>query len=76
MKENNKYDLTLLSAGWMLLAVKEIKYYFGYSVRESLDLAQNVPSTLLKGAPKEEAEKLKQILEGIGATVELKPSQD
>jgi len=44
----------------------------GLGLKEAKDLVESAPKAVKEGVPKDEAEKLKKTLEGVGATVELK----
>lgn len=72
-KEKTSFDVVLKSTGSTKLpVVKRIKDLLGLGLKESKDLADNVPKYLKKGISKEEAESLKKQLEEVGAEVELK----
>jgi len=71
--EKTEFDVVLTSAGANKLAVvKEVKTLLGLGLKEAKDMVDGAPSTLKAGAPKAEADNLKSVLEGVGASVELK----
>ena len=72
-EEKTEFDVILKSAGSAKLkVVKEVKSLLGIGLKEAKELVDGAPGTVKEGAPKEEAEKLKEALEGVGAEVELK----
>jgi len=71
--EKTEFDVVLKSAGSAKLkVVKEVKGLLGLGLKEAKELVDGAPGTLKEGLPKEEAEKLKEALEAVGAEVELK----
>ena len=72
-EEKTEFDVILAAAGdQKLKVVKAVKEELGLGLKEAKDLVDGAPKTLKEGASKEEAEKLKAALEGVGATVEIK----
>ncbi len=72
-EEKTDFDVILTNAGdAKLKVVKVLKDSIGLGLKEAKDMADNVPSTVKAGCPKDEAEKIKAALEELGATVELK----
>lgn len=71
--EKTEFDVVLKSAGSAKLkVVKEVKGLLGLGLKEAKELVDGAPGNLKEGLPKEEAEKLKEALEAVGAEVELK----
>jgi len=71
--EKTEFDVVLKSAGAAKLkVVKEVKNLLGLGLKDAKSLVDEAPGTLKEGLPKEEAEKIKEALEGVGAEVELK----
>ena len=52
--------------------IKEIRAITGLGLKEAKDLVDGAPKTVKEDLPEEEAKKIKAILEGVGAKVELK----
>jgi len=52
--------------------IKEIRAITGLGLKEAKDLVEGAPKTVKEGVNKEEAQKIKKILEENGAQVELK----
>ena len=71
--EKSEFDVVLSAAGdKKIQVIKAIRELTKKSLGDSKALADNVPSTILAGASKEDADKAKKALEDAGATVELK----
>jgi large subunit ribosomal protein L7/L12 len=72
-EEKDEFDLILVSAGEKKIQViKEVRALTSLGLKEAKALVDEAPKPVLEGVAKEEAEKAKAILEGVGATVELK----
>jgi len=72
-EEQTEFDVVLKSAGaGKLKVVKEVKTLLGVGLKEAKDLVDSAPGTVKAAVSKEEAEKIKEALEGAGAEVELK----
>ncbi|WP_114376732.1 50S ribosomal protein L7/L12 [Elioraea thermophila] len=52
--------------------IKEVRTITGLGLKEAKDLVEGAPKEVKSGVSKEEAEKIKKILEEQGATVEIK----
>ena len=71
--EQTEFDVILKSGGANKLnVVKEVKTILGLGLKEAKDLVDGAPATLKEKVSKEEAEKLKTALEGVGAEIEIK----
>ncbi|WP_185882812.1 50S ribosomal protein L7/L12 [Blattabacterium cuenoti] len=67
------FNITLTSVGSSKLSiVKLIKEITGKGLKESKDLADNVPSIIKESVNKKEANNMKNRFEELGAKVELK----
>lgn len=72
-EEKTSFDVILKSAGSAKLqVVKAVKEACGVGLKEAKDLVDGAPGAIKEGLAKDEAEALKQALEGAGAEVELK----
>ena len=72
-EEKDEFDLVLIAAGEKKIQViKEVRALTNLGLKEAKALVDEAPKPVLEGVAKEEAEKAKAILEGVGATVELK----
>ncbi|MBX6745930.1 MAG: 50S ribosomal protein L7/L12 [Acetobacteraceae bacterium] len=52
--------------------IKEIRTITGLGLKEAKDLVEGAPKTVKEGVSKEEAEKIRKVLEENGAAVEIK----
>lgn len=72
-EEKTEFDVFLNSAGaGKLKVVKEVKTLLGLGLKEAKEIVDGAPGLIKEGLPKEEAEKIKEVLEDLGAEVELK----
>jgi len=71
--EKDDFDVILASFGGNKIAViKEVRAITGLGLKEAKELVEGAPKPVKEGAPKAEAEEIKEKLEAAGATVELK----
>ena len=71
--EQDSFDVVLADAGGNKIPViKEVRGLTNLGLKDAKELVDGAPSTVLEGAPKEDAEKAKEALEAAGASVELK----
>jgi large subunit ribosomal protein L7/L12 len=72
-EEQTEFTVVLASAGDKKIEViKEVRAITGLGLKEAKDLVEAAPKPVKEGVAKDEAEKLKKQLEGVGAKVELK----
>ncbi len=72
-EEKSSFDVVLAVAGEKKIQViKVVREATGLGLKEAKDLVDGAPKPVKTGVPKEEAEKLKKLLEEQGAKVELK----
>jgi large subunit ribosomal protein L7/L12 len=72
-EEKDEFDLILIAAGEKKIQViKEVRALTSLGLKEAKALVDGAPKPVLEGVAKQEAEKAKALLEGVGATVELK----
>ena len=71
--EQTEFDVILTSAGAAKLkVVKEVKTILGLGLKDAKALVDGAPGPVKEGIPKAEAEELKEKLEAVGASIELK----
>ena len=71
--EQTEFDVILTSAGsGKLKVVKELKGTLGLGLKDAKALVDSAPVPVKEKVSKEEAEALKEALEGLGASVEIK----
>ena len=72
-EEKDEFDVVLADAGDKKInVIKEVRAITGLGLKEAKDLVEAAPKAVKEGATKEEADQIKEQLEGAGATVELK----
>ncbi|HHZ68215.1 MAG TPA: 50S ribosomal protein L7/L12 [Alphaproteobacteria bacterium] len=72
-EEKTEFDVVLVSIGEKKInVIKEVRAASGLGLKEAKDLVESAPKAIKEGVAKGQAEELKKILEGVGATVELK----
>ena len=72
-EEQTEFTVVLASAGDKKIEViKEVRGITGLGLKEAKDLVEGAPKPLKEGVPKDEAKKIKETLEKVGAKVELK----
>jgi len=73
VEEKTEFDVILVDAGEKKIPVlKEIRTITGLGLKEAKDLISSTPQVVKHGVSKEEAQKIKQALEALGAKVEIK----
>ena len=71
--EKTEFDVVLTAAGSQKIQViKELRALTGLGLKEAKALVDGAPTAIKEGVSKDEAESIKEKLEGVGATVELK----
>ena len=72
-EEKTEFDVVLADAGAQKInVIKEVRGITGLGLKEAKDLVESAPKAIKEGVSKDEAEKIKEQLEGAGAKVELK----
>jgi large subunit ribosomal protein L7/L12 len=72
-EEKTEFDVILAVAGDKKInVIKEIRTITGLGLKEAKDLVEEAPKVVKEGVSKDEAEKIKKVLEEAGAKVELK----
>ena len=72
-EEKTEFDVVLTDFGSQKIKViKEVRAITGLGLKEAKDLVESVPKAVKEGVSKEEAEKLKEQIEAVGAKVEVK----
>jgi large subunit ribosomal protein L7/L12 len=73
VEEKTEFTVVLASFGEKKIdVIKEVRAVTGLGLKEAKDLVEGAPKPVKEGVGKEEAEKVKGILEKAGAKVELK----
>ncbi len=72
-EEQTEFDVILAAAGDKKInVIKEVRAITGLGLKEAKDLVEGAPKAVKEGVDKDEAAKLKEQLEGAGASVEVK----
>uniref|UniRef100_A0A7C4Y5M2 Large ribosomal subunit protein bL12 n=1 Tax=candidate division WOR-3 bacterium TaxID=2052148 RepID=A0A7C4Y5M2_UNCW3 len=72
-EEKTEYEVILTSFGNSKLnVIKEVRTITGLGLKEAKELVEGVPKPLKSGVTKEEANKIKEIIEKAGGSVEIK----
>ena len=73
VEEKTTFDVVLSEIGNnKIQVIKEVRAVTTLGLKEAKDLVESAPKPVVTGVKKEEAEKIKQKLETVGAKVELK----
>ncbi|MDE7546641.1 50S ribosomal protein L7/L12 [Acetobacter fabarum] len=73
VEEQTEFTVILAAAGEKKInVIKEIRGITGLGLKEAKDLVEGAPKTVKEGVNKDEAAKIKKLLEDNGATVEVK----
>ncbi len=72
-EEKDEFDVILTGAGdKKIQVIKEVRTLTNLGLKEAKDLVYGAPKPVLEKVSKEDAQKAKDLLEGAGATVEIK----
>lgn len=72
-EEKTSFTVVLTSSGdKKIQVIKEIRAVTTLGLKEAKDLVEGAPKTIKEGVNKEEADKIKKVLEEQGAKVEIK----
>ncbi len=73
VEEKTEFTVVLKDAGDKKInVIKEVRALTGLGLKEAKDLVEGAPKSVKEAVSKEEADKMKSILEKAGATVEIK----
>jgi large subunit ribosomal protein L7/L12 len=72
-EEQTEFNVILAAVGDKKInVIKEVRAITGLGLKEAKDLVEAAPKPVKEGVSRDEAAKLKEQLEGAGATVEVK----
>ena len=72
-EEQTEFTVILTKTGDKKInVIKEIRTITGLGLKEAKDLVEGAPKTVKEGVSKDEAEKIRKVLEENGAAVEIK----
>ena len=71
-EEKTEFNVILKASGDKKInVIKEVRAITGLGLKEAKDLVEGAPKPLKEGVSKDEAEKIKKVLEENGASVEI-----
>ena len=72
-EEQTEFDVVLASFGdQKIKVIKEVRAVTDLGLKEAKDVVESAPVTIKEAVSKEDAEKMKESLEAVGATIEIK----
>ena len=73
VEEQTEFDVILAAVGdKKIQVIKEVRSITGLGLKEAKDLVEGAPKAVKEAVSKEDAAKLKEQIEAVGATVEIK----
>ena len=73
VEEQVEFDVILISSGdKKIQVIKEVRAITSLGLKEAKELVESAPKALKEAVSKEEAEKLKEQIEGAGGQVDIK----
>jgi len=73
VEEKTEFDVILADAGDKKInVIKEVRAITGLGLKEAKDLVEGAPKPVKEAVSKDEADKIKKVLEEAGAKVEVK----
>ncbi len=72
-EEQTEFDVVLVDFGdQKIKVIKEVRAVTSLGLKEAKDLVESAPKPIKEGVSKDEAEKIKEQVESVGAKVEIK----
>ena len=72
-EEKTEFDVILAAVGdKKIQVIKEVRAITSLGLKDAKDLVEGAPKPIKEGVKKEEADEIKQKIEAVGATVEVK----
>ena len=72
-EEQTEFDVVLVDFGdQKIKVIKEVRAVTSLGLKEAKDLVESVPKPIKEGVSKDEAEKIKEQVESVGAKIEIK----
>jgi large subunit ribosomal protein L7/L12 len=72
-EEKTEFDVILISSGdKKIQVIKEVRAITSLGLKEAKELVEGAPKPIKEGVPKEEADKIKEQIEGAGGQVDIK----
>jgi large subunit ribosomal protein L7/L12 len=71
--EQHEFDVVLISAGdKKIQVIKEVRAITSLGLKEAKELVESAPKAIKEGIAKDEAEKIKEKIEGAGGQADIK----
>jgi large subunit ribosomal protein L7/L12 len=71
--EKDEFDVVLISAGdKKIQVIKEVRAITSLGLKEAKDLVESAPTAIKEGIAKDEAQKIKEKIEGAGGQADIK----
>ena len=72
-EEKDEFDVILLSSGdKKIQVIKEVRAITGLGLKEAKELVESAPKAIKEAVAKDEADKIKEQIEGAGGQVDVK----
>ena len=72
-EEKSEFDVELTGVGDKKInVIKEVRAFTGLGLREAKEAVEAAPGVIKEAVPQDEADKIKEALEAVGASVEIK----
>jgi large subunit ribosomal protein L7/L12 len=72
-EEQTEFDVILTSVGdKKIQVIKEVRALTGLGLKEAKELVESAPKAIKEGVDKDEAKKIKDVIEGVGGQAEIK----
>ena len=72
-EEKTEFDVVLAAVGdKKIQVIKEVRAITGLGLKDAKDLVEGAPKPIKEGVKKEEADEIKQKIEAVGGTVDVK----
>jgi large subunit ribosomal protein L7/L12 len=73
VEEKDEFDVILISSGdKKIQVIKEVRALTSLGLKEAKELVESAPAAIKEAVSKEEAEKVKEKIEGAGGQVDIK----
>jgi large subunit ribosomal protein L7/L12 len=72
-EEKDEFDVILIAIGdKKIQVIKEVRAITSLGLKEAKELVEGAPKAIKEGVPKDEADKIKEKIEGAGGQVDIK----
>ncbi len=72
-EEKDEFDVLLVAVGdKKIQVIKEVRAITNLGLKEAKELVESAPKAIKEAVPKDEADKIKEKIEGVGGQVDIK----